>query len=82
MHQRKIFHGNISVIPFTWKKFVKLRLSSRTQAEPLKFIGDQIAKPLTYIISWSFKSGVCPIAFKKAIVTPVFKSGDKTSLHQ
>lgn len=47
----------------------------------LKDLGSALATPIASIINLSISSGHFPKAWKSAIVTPVFKSGDSTSLH-
>ena len=43
----------------------------------LKNNADILAKPITYIANKSLTSGVFPSDWKQAIVTPVFKNGDR-----
>lgn len=38
-----------------------------------------IIEPISFICNLSFETGVFPALFKKAVVCPIFKSGDKTS---
>lgn len=47
----------------------------------LKHLGSALATPIASIINLSISSGHFPKAWKSAIVTPVFKSGDSTSMH-
>lgn len=47
----------------------------------LKDLGSALATPIASIINFSISSGYFPKAWKSAIVTPVFKSGDPISLH-
>lgn len=47
------------------------------RAETLKLISREIAESLTYIINGSFNGGTCPTVFKKTIIKPLYKSGDK-----
>ncbi|XP_061607052.1 small fragment nuclease isoform X1 [Phyllopteryx taeniolatus] len=47
----------------------------------LKDLGSTLAPPIASIINLSISSGHFPKAWKSAIVTPVFKSGDSTSLN-
>lgn len=49
-------------------------------AELLKDLEPYITKPLCYIYNTIFETGVYPDHFKEAVVTPIFKSGNKTSL--
>nr|CAH7740763.1 unnamed protein product [Callosobruchus chinensis]CAH7763594.1 unnamed protein product [Callosobruchus chinensis] len=46
----------------------------------VKLTLDDIAKPLTYIINLSFKTGVFPDRLKIAVIKPIFKKGDVTQL--
>ena len=47
------------------------------RAETLKNISEEIASPLTHLINNIMETGICPDAFKLAVVKPLFKSGDK-----
>lgn len=47
------------------------------RAETLKEISNEIAEPLTYLINKSFSDSICPSVFKKAIIKPIYKSGNK-----
>lgn len=51
------------------------------KAETLKLISDDIKKPLTVIINRSLETGEFPSAFKLSVVTPIYKSGDKTDMN-
>jgi hypothetical protein len=42
----------------------------------IKFIGDEIANPLSHIFNISLNSGVFPAKLKLCRVIPIFKSGD------
>ena len=44
---------------------------------PLKKLGPVIAKPLSILFSISINSGEIPNAWKKSIVVPIFKKGDR-----
>ena len=46
-------------------------------ARILKEIADQIAIPLTHIYNSSLESGTVPSEWKKALVTAIFKKGDR-----
>jgi hypothetical protein len=46
----------------------------------LKQFQPHISKPLTYIINKSFSTGMCPMHFKRAVIIPVFKNGDKAKV--
>ena len=37
-----------------------------------------LTKPLTYLYNLCLASGTCPLAWKKAIIKPLYKSGTKT----
>lgn len=47
------------------------------RAEILKEIAPSIAAPLKYIINTCFSTGICPSAFKVAVIKPIFKNGDR-----
>jgi hypothetical protein len=62
----------------TIKKF-KLKHSCDSQGvsnKMIKFIGQEIAAPLSHIFNLSLRSGVFPNKLKQARVIPIFKSGD------
>jgi hypothetical protein len=42
----------------------------------IKFIGDEIANPLSHIFNISLNNGVFPAKLKLCRVIPIFKSGD------
>lgn len=42
----------------------------------LKNIKNHVSTPISHIINNSFKTGTFPNTYKKAIITPIFKSGD------
>ena len=44
----------------------------------LKLAGDSIVSPLTFLYNMSISKGVFPSDWKKAKVTPIFKTGDPT----
>ena len=44
----------------------------------LKYIKNEIAKPLTLIINQMLKTGIFPNACKKSKITPLFKKGDSS----
>jgi len=46
---------------------------------PLKRLNHIIAKPLSLLFNISMNSGEIPSAWKKSIVVPIFKKGDKSS---
>ena len=46
----------------------------------LKLIHKEISKPLAHVINLSFQTGKVPSLFKVAVVTPIYKSGDKRSI--
>ena len=50
------------------------------RAELIKDIKEYICKPLTYIFNLIFETGIYPTQFKEAVVTPIFKTGDKKHL--
>ena len=50
---------------------------------PAKLIKDganEIAAPLTFLINTSLQSGIFPTSEKIAIITPLYKSGDRTNI--
>lgn len=47
------------------------------KAETLKYVAHIIAKPLTYIMNLAFEKGICPAAFKIAVIQPIHKNGDE-----
>ena len=49
-------------------------------SETLKIISNNILSPLTYIINKCLDTGTFPPIFKTAVITPIYKSGDKLSL--
>ena len=62
----------------TIKKF-KIKQSCDIQGvsnKMVKFIGPEIAAPLSHIFNLSLRSGVFPNKLKQARVIPIFKSGD------
>lgn len=50
----------------------------RVTTEIIKLVHNQILKPLVHIINIIFKTGQVPHQFKISVVTPVYKSGNKT----
>lgn len=52
----------------------------KLRVETIKNIVEHIVKPITYIINSSLDSGIFPSAFKIAVIKPLHKSGDKTSV--
>lgn len=46
-------------------------------SEILKMLIDHIVKPLVYLINRCFETGEFPLAFKIAVIKPLFKSGSK-----
>lgn len=50
------------------------------KAETLKVIASDISEHLTYLFNKIFDSGICPSAFKVAVIKPLFKGGDKTNV--
>lgn len=48
--------------------------------ETLKLIANELAAPLTYLINWSSRTEIFPSLFKNAIITPIFKGGNKLKL--
>ena len=51
------------------------------KSENLKLVVDEISPPLTYIFNWAIRIGVFPDVFKTALIKPLFKGGDKTSVN-
>jgi hypothetical protein len=47
----------------------------------LKYCINEISKPLTYVFNLSIMTGVFPDRFKHAIVRPIYKKGDKSSMN-
>lgn len=43
----------------------------------IRKLKNTIALPLSHICNLSYESGIFPNSFKKALITPIFKSGDK-----
>lgn len=41
---------------------------------------ENIASPLTKIFNRSLSEGMCPLAFKEAFITPIFKKGNKSEI--
>lgn len=50
-------------------------------AELIKKLHIYLIEPLKYIINLIFKTGIIPKSFKSSIITPVFKSGDKSLIN-
>lgn len=50
------------------------------KAETLKIIASDISEHLTFLFNNIFDSGICPSAFKIAVIKPLFKCGDKTDV--
>lgn len=48
------------------------------KAETLKEIANEISEHLANLINKIFDTGKCPSAFKKAVIKPIYKKGDKT----
>ena len=46
----------------------------------LKKISEHIVKPIRHLINLSFKMGEFPKEFKRAVVKPIFKNGDRTEI--
>jgi len=46
----------------------------------LKKYSQIIIQPLTHIINFSIKTGIFPDVWKKALVKPIFKSGNTTDV--
>ena len=46
----------------------------------LKDAAIAIAKPLTHVMNLILQTGIVPVDFKHAVVTPIFKSGAKQEL--
>ena len=64
-------------------KALKANKATGPDGLPNKFIkiaSDTIAYPLSSLYNSCLMSGLIPTAWKTAIVTPVFKSGDKTKV--
>ena len=51
-----------------------------TPARIIKDIANEIAAPLTFLISISWQSGVFPTSEKIAKVIPIYKSGDRSNI--
>jgi hypothetical protein len=47
-------------------------------AKTLKFCADALVQPLLHIFKLSFQSSSSPSGWLKALVTPIYKKGDKT----
>jgi len=47
----------------------------------LKYCVNEISKPLTYIFNLSLRTGVFPDRFKHAVVRPIHKKGDKSTMN-
>jgi hypothetical protein len=47
-------------------------------AKTLKFCADALVQPLLHIFKLSFQSSSLPSGWLKALVTPIYKKGDKT----
>lgn len=52
--------------------------SDGIKAEILKEIVEEISAQLSFLINKVIDTGICPSAFKTAIIKPLFKKGDKT----
>lgn len=46
----------------------------------IKYLHIYLTKPLTHIINLIFKTATVPSSFKTSIITPIYKSGDKTKI--
>lgn len=46
----------------------------------LRKTSDALAPPLTRIFNRSLSEGTCPIVFKEAFITPIFKKGNKSDI--
>lgn len=47
------------------------------KSETLKEISQEIATPLSYLINKILRTGICPAEFKKTVIKPIYKKGDK-----
>ena len=66
---------------FKYLKRLKRKCATGLDNVPACFLKDtaySLAKPLTHIINLSLQTELFPTELKKARVTPIFKSGDKT----
>lgn len=43
----------------------------------LKFVNEMVVPVISHLVNLCFELGTFPAALKKAIITPVYKSGDK-----
>lgn len=71
------------------KKVIKIINELRTSASPgfdnvtvklLKLFSTNFAKPITHLINTSLKCGIFPPNYKKTIITPIYKSGERMEI--
>lgn len=87
--KRNLAQGSIYLEPINTHEVVSIIKSLKSKkapgidmikAETLKKVADEIAEPLTYLINKIFESGKCPAEFKMAVITPIYKKGEKTKI--
>ena len=52
----------------------------QVKSQVVKYIAPQLTFPLTHLINLSLKAGIFPDKLKKAVITPIYKNGEKKSV--
>lgn len=84
------FDKNIYLIPATPQEIYRTIMSLKNTksvgddeipVKLLKFIVDEIAEPLAYIVNLTLSSGIFPENFKVSLIKAIYKKGNKTEIN-